>query len=812
MSDDLTIRKLKNTNFVNLYISCMYQAPNIDKLLSYAVLFLNCKDSIIKALGYRIILRYSISTNDYIPLYETAFNLGLFPICNTIYNLIIGGQKKETFMSEWLYSFTQLATINESVRTIEQINLNEFFLRELKNDSCIIAPTSYGKSELVMTLIKNSKQKNICILVPTKALISQTRRAIKNYLKQNSAQSDWLIITHPDMYINTTNRDKVIAIFTQERLMRCINQFKELIFDFLVVDEAHELLDDNDRSRLQAIVILYLKKLNPEIKVKYLTPFIHNSENLAIKYSEFNISEFKVDEVVKIPRYQYVDLYTKKNCIYDQFLGMFIPYDDTVELPNNPEEFIIRNKKKTKKTLVYLNKSKALERCALNLASRNAIIKNEYIDKACQALQAQLHGEYNLIRCLRHGVLYHHGSMPDNIRAFIEYIYSIIPEITYLVTSSTLLQGMNLPIDELYLLDKKKGRSNLSRSTFKNLIGRVSRFKEVFDRKQGNLSLLEPSIYLVKSLYVEGNSNFKSFIESVADENKKSLDKVSNKMLEGGASSNDSTVKGLEGIIENKFPGTIPDFERPLLITRIGKICAENGFNEFDLYKFEAEMQNYCNKYVDKIESVGELIKVIYNTFIKFLPDSSRSNSKRLKEKEAQRFYTILVEKRINNVSYKELINFFIKYWKRRVSVQSPIVYVGQKWGDISLSGSDGNNYIDVSNLSQTELINLAIVRIKEEEDFIDYSIIRYAELLKEASLIADDFYLKLKYGTTNKNIIGLIQLGFSPNIAKLINNKFGDFIEYNGGVVSGVEQGIIDQLKNISIDVLQQFEIESKL
>ena len=172
----------------------------------------------------------------------------------------------------------------------------------------------------------------------------------------------------------------------------------------------------------------------------------------------------------------------------------------------------------------------------------------------------------------------------------------------------------------------------------------------------------------------------------------------------------------------------------------------------------------------------------------------------------------MLLEKRLNNVSYKELINFFVKYWKRRIEYKSPIVYVGQKWGDISIDGSYGNKYIDVSKLSQTKLINLAIVRIKEEEDFIEYSIIRYAELLKSASLIDSDFYLKLKYGSTDKDIIGLIQLGFSPYLARFITNKFSDFIEYNDGVVSGVKSSILDVLQYTSINPLQRYEIRSKL
>lgn len=812
MADNLTIKKIKNTDFVNRYLDVMYKNENIDVLLSYAVLFLNCEDLLVKSLGYRIILRYSIVTSDYKPLYEAAFNLGLFPICSFIYDKLIRTKGQESFMSEWLEAYIQLASINKSIRTIEQLNLNKFFLKELDYDSCVIAPTSYGKSELVTTLIKNSPNKNICILVPTKSLISQTRRLVYNYLKFNQLINNTLIITHPDMYIDTKSEKNVIAIFTQERLMRCINQFKNLKFDFLVVDEAHELLENNSRSELQALVILSVRKQNSNVRVKYLTPFISNSENLAIKYSEFPISEFKVSEVVKIPRYQYIDLINKVNYIYDQFFNKFIK-SEYVESLDSPEDFILGNKSKSKKILVYLNKSKDIEQCALKLASKIPIIKNLYIDEICKALAVQLDGKYNLIKCLQHGILYHHGSMPDHIRAFVEYIYINIPEIKYLVTSSTLLQGMNLPIDELYILDIKKGRAILSPSSFKNLIGRVSRFKDVFDKNREDLSLLESPIFILKSSYSDSRLDFIEFINRVANENKIAKDNIKNKMLKESCTSNDLSSNILDDIVENKFPGTVPNYDRPLLKTSIGKVCAENAFNEFDLHIHEIEMQRYCDYYKDGIDSVGELIEAIHNIFIRFLPESSRSNSVRLKEEAAKRFYKSLLEKRMNNVSYKELISFFVNYWKQKINHdENTIVFVGPKWGNTSINGRFGKQYIDVANLSLHELVNLAIVRIKEEDDFIDYSILRYAELLKAASLIDGDFYLKLKYGSTDKNIIGLIQLGFSPYVARLITNKFSDFVEYNDGIVSGINTGILDELKSISIDVLHRFEIESKL
>jgi replicative superfamily II helicase len=48
--------------------------------------------------------------------------------------------------------------------------------------------------------------------------------------------------------------------------------------------------------------------------------------------------------------------------------------------------------------------------------------------------------------------------MPENVRLYVEHAFSKIDTIKYIVTSSTLLQGVNIPAEKIFLLDTKKGR------------------------------------------------------------------------------------------------------------------------------------------------------------------------------------------------------------------------------------------------------------------------------------------------------------------------------------------------------------------
>jgi hypothetical protein len=76
--------------------------------------------------------------------------------------------------------------------------------------------------------------------------------------------------------------------------------------------------------------------------------------------------------------------------------------------------------------------------------------------------------------------------------------------------------------------------------------------------------------------------------------------------------------------------------------------------------------------------------------------------------------------------------------------------------------------------------INLAIVRIKEEEDFFDYKIFRFVEILNSLGALDTTFYKKIKYGTISTTKINLIREGFSRGLAELLLKKYKDFVHRN--------------------------------
>lgn len=125
-------------------------------------------------------------------------------------------------------------------------------------------------------------------------------------------------------------------------------------------------------------------------------------------------------------------------------------------------------------------------------------------------------------------------------------------------------------------------------------------------------------------------------------------------------------------------------------------------------------------------------------------------------------------------LTMKEMINKIVGYWDSLKDEQAKFVFVG-KWGDKTRSGHK-KLWTDITEKTNVEKINLAIVRLKEEYDFIDNEIIKYVEILNSLTLIDEKLYLKIKYGTDNKEKIAILNCGISNILSNLLHKKYNDY------------------------------------
>lgn len=348
------------------------------------------------------------------------------------------------------------------------------------------APTSMGKSFIMRMFIKeqvlNGIKKNYAIIVPTKALINEVRSEVINDLKGLLEQRDYRVVTAAgDLALEQDH--SFILVLTPERLLYLINSKPDLPIDYLFIDEAHKMSGKNSRGPFYYSVVDDLSRRdskphfifaspnipNPEVYLQLIANGHYDDEN-AMASSFSPVSQFKFlvsigNRTISVfndhtKNYESVCTLQGDNPTLDLILQA---YDQTEEM-------------KDKRTIAYFSgKDKAIE-AARKFAENRQKLNDPELDELARDVRNEVHGEYYLAELLEKGVAYHIGYLPSAIRMRIEKLFKK-EKITAMFCTSTLVEGVNLPADNLFISSYKNGRARMSSIDFRNLIGRVGRIQ-----------------------------------------------------------------------------------------------------------------------------------------------------------------------------------------------------------------------------------------------------------------------------------------------------------------------------------------------
>lgn len=738
--------------------------------------------------SYYIILKYSVIHTDYQPLYDFSTNLGFYPISKFILD-------KKLINTDNLYDFLikiQLDKFNnwEYIETLEQKKVKNTFLKDISSEVSYIAPTSYWKSSLIIEYLNAIKDWNhkIWIIVPSKSLLAQTHKLI---------QKSWInkkILIHDEMY---SNEDSFIAIFTQERALRLLKKHPDIHFDILFIDEAHNLLDRDSRSLLLSRLILWNLKLNPNCKNIYLSPLVTDSNNLKLLDSQ-NIKNHSIHFNIKEPE---LFEYTLSNKIY-QHNRFFVWWWRDYEWYNIWEwlgafNYIVNTA--SKKNFLYHWWPKKVELIAIRLNNEITNIKakaelSNKITDLVNILEKQVHKDFYWIDTIKNWIVYIHGQMPDLIKEYLELKFKQINELKYIIANSVILEWVNLPIDSLYILHTRW----LSWKDLTNLIGRVNRLNNIFSLSNCDLSLLLPKVYFVHSEF-ESKSDTRQINKIKLLRNKIFDDEIKNpilkeynieKNLSWEPEDRDRQKKNIEKIQEDeKFLYIESEDER----TNLKKYLIENWIHSFyktdyfekvvDLILINIKTENLNDKIWKKTRILDKIHFIFINWLYQILNKEYNSyisdyEIKRLAHKSTRDYYEYFIE-----ISLKQSLNDYIKstydYFKTRVNLSDSKdrkFYFWESYWDVVYDSESYPNsvhkvYVDVKWKSDKELINLAVVKIKLEENFISFKLNKFIVFLYDYKLISEEEYNTYVYWTNNKEIINLINGWLNSNLVKRLQN-----------------------------------------
>lgn len=742
-------------------------------------------------LAYFIILNYSLAFKDYEALYDFSISFGFYSIAYSLtkYSLINFAKLEHSLLE---FQIGRRYRTKNIIQTLEQKNAYDELLKSHNLENSFIAPTSYGKSSIIFEHIRQhySDTKKIAIIVPTKALLMQTYRDVKK-LNLNCK-----IITHNEMY--QTEINSFVAVLTQERAFRLLNKF-EIAFDYMYIDEAHQLLEKNARALLLTRLIKLNRKRNPDFYVFYFSPLIADSENLNY-YKNQSIFEKRIKLNMKEPiLFEYRTDYTQH--IYNRFLNKFYK---TNKIFNNLFDYIYQNKKT--KNFIYLYTPRNIEKFAKKYVSVLPSLDSSHIRTIINSLNTYVHPEFYLTYCLKKGVLYLHGKLPDNVREYLLYNFNTVSEIETVIANKVILEGMNLPINNLFILSG----TNLHNKDLINLIGRVNRLNMIFCEPL-DLQGLQPNIHFVNSdEYNRTNGHLSNKIELL----KSSLvkDTVANPLLENYEQPTndrdileDEKIKKDDTVFFTKSTSSIEIIKRKFIELGINNIYKNiDNVAEIILNKLKGAKYPETNPDVNVVDRINYF-------FISDIDDEIMDEEfSRLKHAEAITYYKRFLENR--KLSLSEKISREIAYFRKRITSNRSYMYVGPSFGEepnpFEVINRGNNVYINLAKKTQEELVNIAIIKQKQEEDFVSFKLFMFLQLLLEYEQLSEDEYNNIVYGSTDEKDIKLIRLGLPINlITKFKNDNQIDNIGFDENLNIQCNDQFI-AYKN-SLDDFVQFEIE---
>ncbi len=781
------LKTLKNSNqFDTIFKKFVKNEFIIDEgeqeyLLLISIVFFNYykSDKRFKSyfkIAYYIVLKYSQFYKNFLPIYDISLQLGFFPISNYLikHNLVVQNGIQELIVNNSV-SVNFLST-EKYIETIEQSKITKNILNNESQFLAFIAPTSYGKSSLIKEFLKTKNIDKIGIIVPTKSLLIQTFRLIKD-LKLNRK-----IIIHDEMYDNNKN---FIAILTQERALRLITK-NEVYFDMLFIDEAHSLYRRDSRSILLARLIELSFSKNNKTKIMYLSPLIDDVNNLELKInSKAKIYSAYIENDMKT-----FDTYLFDNgnkYVYDRFTDQ----THLLENGNNYFEYILKNS--NKKNFIYNYRPKKIELLALEIANYLPdITDNEEIDKIISTLKEEVHTSFYNVNLLKKGVVYIHGKIPNQIKEYLEYSFKNCNSIKYIIANSVILEGVNLPIDSIFITSSfgLEGKSLL------NLIGRVNRLNYVFGENNdfNDLSGLLTNVHFLNSNEYQGRHDIKNKMKLLRDY--KFKDELKNPILsnydilKSGISRKEiNKIRLIDLDIINKTQVILNNDKNIDILGILKKRIIEASIDDFyfDIDLAVSQINSNINN-INSLKTDSELVDIIKNIFIEGHGHNLKDfEIERLNNPSARNYYNNYINL-FQKKSLNEKINSTYAYFFQKSKSEDSKLYIGNSYGEISWRSNKYSNinnfhkvYIDLKYKSKDELINLSIIKLKIEDDFVSYKLNKLIVFLYDTKIINEDVYHTIIYGSTNKDYIALTKLGLN---IYLINKLSSD-----------------NQIKNIKID-----------
>ena len=394
-------------------------------------------------------------------------------------------------------------------------------------------PTSSGKTASVNLILRSAfysnRIDNALIIAPFRALCREICRDTNKHFVNDEEVFISEIFDLPEIpqdFSIFNDGKKRVFILTPEKLLFLLRNHQSFINEIglCIFDEAH-LFDDPSRGTNFELLLSTVKQIFPkEIQKILISAVIPDSEainqwfnedgvivsNNSIKTTEKRVAfsdlngsneqlyfidpitfeeEFFVPRTVSVTELEQVGKERKQKVFPELTDANDLSIYYGTKLINNGGVGIFCGRKDTVNVVL---------RRFIDLNNRNYDLTNflknsdrSEVEKIGNLIGQNLGYDSVEYTCSQLGVFSHHSGIPMGIRIAIEYAFSK-SKINNVVCTSTLAQGVNLPIKYLIISSVYQAGDAIKVRDFQNLIGRAGRAGKY---TEGTIILTEPNIY-----------------------------------------------------------------------------------------------------------------------------------------------------------------------------------------------------------------------------------------------------------------------------------------------------------------------------
>lgn len=377
--------------------------------------------------------------------------------------------------------------------------------------SCIIQlPTGVGKTKSIELVIRSAFLANrasiVLIVAPLKALCNEILADIEKTFKSEAKINRISDAIQTDFVLDFNSDIKNIIICTPEKLNYLFVHYPYTlkVIDLFIFDEGHLFDDDNrgtDYEFLLTNIIKYADKNSQKVLISAVMSNAYDLSNWLTNSNDNIVNDEAIKTTMK--SYSFLSKDNYNLFFFDEDLDHYSYYVPNLLSQMNLNKIGREHKQrifpknaiqnslciadklcKQGSVAIYVNQARKIQTISnqlqeaikhgLKLENLKLVNNDNEIDRLLNIIKIHYGSESNLYFLSSVGLFPHYSNLENGIKLSIEFAVKK-GLLNTIICTSTLTQGVNLPIKYLLLSTLKENMKVMSTRSFQNLIGRTAR-------------------------------------------------------------------------------------------------------------------------------------------------------------------------------------------------------------------------------------------------------------------------------------------------------------------------------------------------